>query len=111
MSMTLSSINAELSANGADELTIELIYSLVDWKSPCGYREVNGIDSMITIVDIVHHRTIPLERFRFVNWKGDDIIDAFEAHVVGKAPNAAGEVVASWDWISKFQSMYSCIDC
>ena len=80
---------------------IELTYYLVDWKSPCGYREVSGFDSMRTIIDIVYHRTIPLERFRFVNWKGDDIIDAFEAHVAGKAPNAAGEVLASWDLSSK----------
>ena len=47
------------------------------------------------------HRSIPLERFRFVNWKGVDIIDQFEAHVLGKKPNADGDVKASWDWISE----------
>lgn len=45
-----------------------------------------------------------------MNWQGEDIIDAFEEHVRGKAPNADGEVTASWDWISTCARWIVCID-
>lgn len=37
-----------------------------------------------------------------MNWKGEDIINEFEAHIYGKKPNAKGEVFASIEWISKY---------